>query len=216
MTCFSLPRMMNGLNLDYAPILVGKVGCLNPDLIDNLRVVNGLKVVLTLYLIYGNTYLYTYYSIVADPVQADKFRHSFWFLIVSGSLFTTPCLFWIAGFLHTISFLQVEEEKQFTFANISRWYIRKIIRYLPLVFITLLWSVFITPALGAGPVWELYNEKAMKGCESYWWTNLLFINNIVPQSSFDDKCMPWTWFIPCLLQVSLILPILLFAFTRLG
>lgn len=55
----------------------------------------------------------------------------------------------------------------------------------------------------------------MKGCQSYWWTNLLLISNIVPLSSFDDKCMPWTWFIPCLLQVSFFLPPLLFLYSKL-
>lgn len=160
---------------------------------------NGLKVFLTLYILYGNTYLFTYYSIVADPVAADHFRHSFWFLIVSASMFATPCLFWMAGFLHTFSFLQVDEDKRFTFDNLRGYYVRKIVRYLPLIFLTLLFALFIVPLLGAGPVWSTYNEKVMAPCQSYWWTNLLLINNIVPANgTFDDKCMPWAWFIPCM------------------
>ncbi len=66
---------------------------------------NGMKFWLTLYIMFGNTYLFTYYSIVANPVQADEFRHSFAFLLVSASMFATPALFWIAGFLHSFSFL---------------------------------------------------------------------------------------------------------------
>ena len=77
----------------------------SPEAAKNLRVINGMKFCLTLYILYGNTYLYTYYSIVADPVQAAKFRVSFWFMFVSSSMFATPCLFWMAGFLHTFSFL---------------------------------------------------------------------------------------------------------------
>jgi hypothetical protein len=117
---------------------------------------NGLKTVLTLYILFGNTYLYTYYSIVADPVQADEFRHSFKFLIVSASMFATPCLFWMAGFLHAFSFLQVEEEKRWTFDNIRGYYLRKILRYLPLIFATLIFALFIVPFLGSGPVWNHY------------------------------------------------------------
>jgi hypothetical protein len=45
---------------------------------------------------------------------------------------------------------------------------------------------------------------------------LLLINNIVPvNGSFDDKCMPWAWFIPCMVQVSLILPPLLYCYSKL-
>lgn len=59
--------MFNQLNLPYAPMETAAAG-LNPDLVKNLRIMNGLKVCLTLYILYGNTYLYTYYSIVTDPV----------------------------------------------------------------------------------------------------------------------------------------------------
>lgn len=44
---------------------------------------------------------------------------------------------------------------------------------------------------------------------SYWWTNLIWINNLYPVN-FDDKCLPWTWFIPCYVQLSLLLPIFLY------
>lgn len=70
-----------------------------------MKVLNGLKVLLTVYIVFGNTFLYTYYSIVGEPVQADEFRHTFAFLIVTAAMFATPCLFWMAGFLHTYSFL---------------------------------------------------------------------------------------------------------------
>ncbi len=46
---------------------------------------------------------------------------------------------------------------------------------------------------------------------------MLFINNIVPISgSFDEKCMPFAWFIPALIQVSLILPLVLWILKQLA
>ena len=47
----------------------------------------------------------------------------------------------------------------------------------------------------------------MAPCDTYWWTVLLQVNNIYPTNSFDDKCMPWAWFIPALTQLSMLLPI---------
>lgn len=88
-------------------------------------------------------------------------------------------------------------------------------RYLPLIAITEIFALYIVPLLGAGPVWNNYEELVMKPCKEYWWTNLLYVNNIVPSNgSFDDKCMPWAWFIPCMVQVSMILPPLLFLVTK--
>jgi len=71
--------------------------------------------------------------------------------------------------------------------------------------------------LGGGPVWETYQSKVMQPCRTLWWTNVLFINNIVPvNGSFDDKCMPFAWFIPALVQVSLILPFFLWIYKQLA
>ena len=47
----------------------------------------------------------------------------------------------------------------------------------------------------------------MEPCTTYWWTVLLQVNNIVPTHQLDNKCMPWSWFIPALTQLSLLLPI---------
>lgn len=197
-TCFSFPRMFNALNLPNAPMESALAGT-SPEVAQNLRVMNGMKFWMTLYIMFGNTYLFTYYSIVANPVQADEFRHSFAFLLVSASMFATPVLFWIAGFLHAFSFLEVQEDKRWTFDNLRGYYVRKIVRYLPLVIATLLFALFLVPMLGAGPIWSNYEQSVMLPCQNYWWTNVLLVNNIVPMNaSFDQKCMPWAWFIPCL------------------
>ena len=63
------------------------------------------------------------------------------------------------------------------------------------------------PWFGKGPIWNTYS-KVMQGCNSYWWTNLVFINNFYPLN-YDDKCMPWTMFVACYMQLSLLLPIIL-------
>ena len=86
----------------------------------------------------------------------------------------------------------------FTARNLAYFWSKKILRFLPLVVVTLLLALFIVPLIGSGPVWESY-EQAIEPCRTAWWTNLLFVNNILPDptnGSYDDKCMPWAWFIP--------------------
>jgi len=73
--------------------------------------------------------------------------------------------------------------------------------------------LFVLPLLASGPIWS--NYKTLVGpCSSMWWTNVLWLNNLYPRA-FDDKCLPWTWFIPCYIQLSLLLPPVL-ALSRLG
>ena len=209
LTCFSIPRMFNCLNTEPEALKIA-IATPNQDVGKNLRIFNGIKCILSVYILLGNSCLYTYYAIVADGVQAYEFKQSFGFICIAGSILATPLLIWISGFLNAYSFLNTEESQRFTAQNLIRFYTRKIVRYLPLVFVTLLMAMFFIPLLGSGPIWPEYEEKIMKGCQKYWWTNLLFVNNIVPANqTFDDKCMPWTWFLPVIVQLSLILPLVL-------
>ena len=95
--------------------------------------------------------------------------------------------------------------------NLLKYYAWRLFKFVPLLATVLMFSMFIVPFLGAGPIWQLY-EKVMAPCQDNWWTVLLQMNNLYPASSFDDKCMPWAWFIPALTQLSLILPLLVYVY----
>ena len=94
----------------------------------------------------------------------------------------------------------------FTAKNLAKYYVWRLVKFIPLLGMVLLFSMCVLPFLGAGPIWKFY-EDTMSPCTTYWWTVPLQVNNIVPTTSFDDKCMPWAWFIPALTQLSLLLPI---------
>jgi len=94
----------------------------------------------------------------------------------------------------------------FSAKNLLKYYTWRLLKFVPLLAMVLCFSMCVLPFLGAGPIWRTY-ETVMAPCETYWWTVLLQVNNIVPSESFDGKCMPWAWFIPALTQLSLLLPL---------
>ena len=51
-------------------------------------------------------------------------------------------------------------------------------RLTPTYMFVLLFFDKMTPFLGEGPMW--YTLQAGNTCDSYWWTNLLYINNFYP------------------------------------
>ena len=116
-----------------------------------------------------------------------------------------------AGFLQTFGFLQQREDEMFAPGNLLKYYAWRLTKFVPLIATVLMFSMFIMPFLGSGPIWALY-EKVMSPCQDNWWTVLLQINNFYPGSSFDDKCMPWAWFIPALTQMSLLLPLFVYVY----
>jgi len=100
----------------------------------------------------------------------------------------------------------------FKASSLLRYYGWRIIKFVPLLATVLIFGMFIVPMIGHGPIWSTY-ETVMQPCGSYWWTVLLQINNFYPYN-FDEKCMPWAWFIPALTQVSLVLPILAYIYKK--
>lgn len=61
--------------------------------------------------------------------------------------------------------------------------------------------------LGEGPLW--YGSQVRTPCDSYWWTNLLYINNFHP-FSLTKECLPWSWYLANDMQFYVISPILLY------
>ena len=51
----------------------------------------------------------------------------------------------------------------------------------------------LMPHLGSGPFWYKMRAAA-EGCEGWWWSTLLYVNNVVP-AHFPQQCMPWTWYL---------------------
>ena len=96
-----------------------------------------------------------------------------------------------------------------------KYYFRKIFRYVPLNIVALLTVNCFLPYVGSGPIWNYY-DQLVAGCGNYnWLTNVLWINNLYPKN-YDDKCLPWTWFIPCYVQLSLIVPPIVYLYKKLN
>lgn len=64
---------------------------------------------------------------------------------------------------------------------------------MPYNIFNLFFAMYVMPYMGKGPLWNNY-EKLVETCNTYWWTNILYINNLYPLN-YDDKCLNWTWFL---------------------
>lgn len=69
----------------------------------------------------------------------------------------------------------------------------------------LLAVVYLPPLIGSGPIWTHFAEL-VHPCKSVWWTNMIWISNIYP-AAYEDKCLPWTFFMPLYVQLTLTLPL---------
>ena len=107
----------------------------------------------------------------------------------------------------------METERPGSAFNVKRmlqYWALKFWRYMPLNILAMMIFIFGLPAMGGGPMWPNF-RTVTEPCNSMWWTNVLWINNLYP-ANIDDKCLPWTFFMPIYMQLSLGLPIILWIY----
>ena len=170
---------------------------LDKNFLPNLAVFNGIKAISCFYILFVSSFMFTWWAYLAIPQQLDSYKTQVSSLFLYGSYFTPPVLFLVAGFLQTFAFMQTDTDELFTCKNLAKYYAWRLTKFVPILGAMLIFAMSVIPFLGSGPIWIFY-ERTMKPCEKHWWTVLLQINNIYPTTEFDDKCMPWGWFIPAL------------------
>lgn len=70
--------------------------------------------------------------------------------------------------------------------NIMREITARYLRFIPLIAVLILFSIFILPLLGSGPLWNRAINYQSDLCKQTWWRSLLMIHNWF---GFENICM---------------------------
>ncbi|EFA86774.1 hypothetical protein PPL_00579 [Heterostelium album PN500] len=176
------------------------------DTLDGIRTISTIWVLLGHSLLFANSpgydnlaYLYL------------KARSFFSFQAIPSAEFAVDVFFMLSGFLvaHSLlSHLNSEQSKSPFFW--FKYVIHRIIRLSPLYYFLIFVDWQLMPLFGTGPLWFQYAEQK-NACQEYWWTNLLYINNLHP-SIMSKECFSWAWYLANDMQFYLIAPFVLLAF----
>ncbi len=114
--------------------------------------------------------------------------------------------FFNSGLLTAYLFLkEVTKGQKITFGFILKYYIHRYIRLTPPLLIMILISLTLSKYFGSGPFYPKEGFET-EGCKYNWWTNLLYVNNIVePQK----MCLGVTWYLGNDMQFHWISPLIL-------
>jgi len=92
-------------------------------------------------------------------------------------------------------------------------YVHRFLRITPVYMFCLLFWWTLQPYMGIGPVWIKITDRFNDDCEDYWYTNLLYVNNFVPNWK-TSSCLGQSWYLANDMQFFLISPIILILYIK--
>ncbi|XP_069118732.1 O-acyltransferase like protein-like [Argopecten irradians] len=149
---------------------------------------------------------------IANPETFANTRHRFIFQGVIGSNFAVDTFFVMSGMLLTYTQMKylAKMRTKLNGRNLCQYiflyFFRRLFRLTPVYVMTLLINYALLPKISSGPI-EPGVYETNEFCDKYWWTNLLYVNNIVKPI---ESCMSWSWYLANDMQFFVLsLPLLL-------
>ena len=177
-----------------------------------LAVLNGIRVLSIWWVIVGHTFSFIQFFPIVNFSTATDFINGSLFALIPGGLYAVDAFFFLSGFLSfyllTAKMYPRKGKENFFLLYFHRYY-RLIF---PIIFITI-FGMFLIPYLGDGPYYRTGWEFMIDNCKKYWWTNLLFINNIHPWNNVDE-CIGWVWYLANDFQFFIMTPPIIYAYCK--
>ncbi|KAI6218184.1 Nose resistant to fluoxetine protein 6 [Aphelenchoides fujianensis] len=174
---------------------------------DQLEVLHAMRVVSICWVILGHTCISVRF--LADNVDdVRRTKEHWWMEVIYNGYFAVDCFFFISGLLTAYLFLKFEQNPK-VLQTPSFWalfFVHRLLRIVPAYFCVLLFKTFVFPLVINGSVQNMGLQSTEDVCLHTWWTNLLFVNNLVGSNA---QCLIPAWFVATDLQIFLFAPLLL-------
>ncbi|CAI2386557.1 unnamed protein product [Moneuplotes crassus] len=176
---------------------------------DDLAILNGIRVFSICWVIAGHVFMIGSGAPMSNILSMQNMMTTWYFVIVPGGFFAVDVFFMMSGFL-TFYLLTVKMYPKKGWTNFPMVYFHRWFRlFTPAAFCILLTN-FVFKHLGSGPSFQ---QSWNMNCEKYWWSSLIFINNLVPWNT-GLMCMSWFWYLANDFEFFLISPIIIFFYCR--
>ena len=171
---------------------------------------NGIRVISMFWIIMGHSLLWMLHFSNNSLYYVKHVVPTFSFQVNIGAPFAVDSFFLLSGMLVAYITLRKMDKNKGRFP-VFIYYIHRILRITPAYAIVLFSYWFLTVHLADGPLWQQtlgVQSELYRNCERYWWTNMLYINNVYPWKVLDE-CMSWTWYLSNDMQFYVIAPVML-------
>eukprot|EP00475_Leptophrys_vorax_P027803 TRINITY_DN3971_c1_g1_i1.p1 TRINITY_DN3971_c1_g1~~TRINITY_DN3971_c1_g1_i1.p1 ORF type:complete len:672 (-),score=139.97 TRINITY_DN3971_c1_g1_i1:797-2812(-) len=170
----------------------------------------GIRVLSLWWVILGHTNQMLVYTPIVNRNDVVSMSQQTGFQLITNAVFSVDTFFVMSGFMAAYLMLpEIDKRKNFSVGNIFQIYFHRIWRITPTYLIILLFLRYVYVYMGHGPLWPVASQMTAP-CGN-WWRNLLYINNMFPDS---EECVAWSWYLANDMQFFLVTPWLLWLWSR--
>lgn len=185
-----------------------------------LACLNGLRVISMWWVIQGHTYGFTT-TVLSNPLYAENtLPKRFTFQAILNGTFSVDSFFFLSGLL--VAYLALREISEKGRLNWVYFFFHRYWRLTPLYAYVLLILLSMSVYMISGPFQWMVTDphgpwhEIPNSCREYWWSNLLYINNLYPKYG-QGECFGWSWYLANDMQFYLFISpllIILFKFNK--
>ncbi|XP_070565056.1 nose resistant to fluoxetine protein 6-like [Ptychodera flava] len=169
-----------------------------------LAAIHGIRVLSMWWVILGHSY--SFHVGVSDNVFIiQDVMERFTFQAILNATFSVDTFFFLSGLL--VTYLTLKELREGRKVNWVLFYVHRFWRLTPMYMFMIFFTTYLVPYLGSGP-YKTAMSTVEDPCHKYWWTNLLYINNLVPWPA-TTQCFPVAWYLANDMQFHVISPVLI-------
>ena len=187
-----------------------------------LACLNGLRVISMFWVIQGHSYAFSVTTLKGALYAETELVGRFSFQAIMNGTYSVDSFFFLSGLL--VAYLALKEWSEKGRFNWIYYFLHRYWRLTPMYAICLMFYTTVYTLLLSGPFQWLNLDPdgpfytAIYECRTYWWSNLLYINNLYP--NYGGQCFGWAWYLANDMQFYILLApaviLLLHKFKRVG
>eukprot|EP01094_Clydonella_sp_ATCC50884_P015842 TRINITY_DN2650_c0_g1_i1.p1 TRINITY_DN2650_c0_g1~~TRINITY_DN2650_c0_g1_i1.p1 ORF type:complete len:745 (-),score=230.49 TRINITY_DN2650_c0_g1_i1:1000-3093(-) len=179
----------------------------------HLRPLNFLRVLSISMVILGHSFYFWTSIGVTDIESVESFVKSIGFQPLIALTYSVDQFLMLGGLLVAYLFLKTAATSRVNFMTWFMYYFHRVFRLTPAMMMALLVWWQVAPYLGSGPFWPYQQSNILEQCDNYWFSNLLYINNLYPEK-IGKSCFGWGWYLAVDMQYYVITPIFLIVYMK--
>ncbi|XP_065079673.1 nose resistant to fluoxetine protein 6-like [Ochlerotatus camptorhynchus] len=172
---------------------------------------NGIRVISMVWIVFCHNYMTLMLGPTVNKMAIFDWVKSYHSMLVVAGTVAVDSFFLLSGLLVCWSLLKELDKNQKL--NLPMMYLHRYLRLTPALAALILLSSTLMKYFGSGPMWDTSISMMENGCQQYWWSALLYVQNYVNPLKM---CLGHSWYLSVDMQLFVLSPLLIYPLWKWG